>query len=233
MRNIDKYSKDYLKLDFERIQEKYRKRKILEILNRYKPKKILEVGCGIDSIENYYNCDLTIIEPVKDFTKNLKAKVINDCFENVNLNENFDFILVSGLLHEVSNVDKFLLHLKKIAKNSIIHINVPNAKSFHKLLGVSSGFLNSIYEKTPTHKILQQNSVFDMDTLVKLLEKYKFEVIDKGGYFIKPFSHSQMAKILEYEIIDEKILDGLYNLKELEEFSSEIFVNVKVKDENN
>ena len=72
-----------------------------------------------------------------------------------------------------------------------------------------------------------------MDRLVKLLEKYKFEIIDKGGYFIKPFSHSQMAKMLEYEIIDEKSLEGLYNLKVLEEFSSEIFVNVKVRDESN
>ena len=233
MRNIDKYSKDYLKLDFERIQEQYRKKKILEILNKYKPKKILEIGCGIDSVSNYYNGEWLVIEASKDFVKNLKVPFINDFFENVELNEEFDFILVSGLLHEISDMDKFLLHLKKIAKNAIIHINVPNAKSFHKLLGVSSGFLNSIYEETPTHKLLQQNRVFDMEKLEITLKSYNFEIIEKGGYFIKPFSHSQMAKMLENNIIDEKVLDGLYNLKELEEFSSEIFINVRLKNENN
>jgi len=233
MRDIDKYKEGFLKLDFERIQEKYRKKKVIEILNKYKPKKILEIGCGVDSIGNYYNCDLIVVEPCVDFAKKVKnAKVIKDFFENVEFNEEFDFIVVSALLHEIEDVDRFLKKLKKVAKKAIIHINVPNAKSFHKLLGVKIGKLNSIYDKTETHSILQQNMVFDMDRLVSLLQNYGFEIIEKGGYFVKPFSHNQMQKMLECGIIDKRVLDGLYELKELEEFSSEIFVNVRVKGEN-
>jgi len=233
MRDIDKYKDDFLNLEFERIQEGYRKRKVIEILNRYKPKKVLEIGCGVDSIGNYYNCELVVIEPCVDFAKSVKnAKVINDFFENVDINEEFDFIVVSGLLHEVTDVNKFLEKLKKVAKKAVIHINVPNAKSFHKLLGVKIGKLNSVYDKTQTHIKLQQNMVFDMGKLVGLINQYGFEVIEKGGYFVKPFSHMQMQKMLECGIIDKKILDGLYELKELEEFGSEIYINMKVRDEN-
>jgi len=230
-RDLLKYSKDFLNLKFERVQERYRKKKVLEILNKYKPKKILEVGCGSDSLSNYYDGEWVVVEPFCEFAKGVKnAKVIEGFFEEVDIKDEFDFIVISGLLHEVEDVDKFLSKLNQIARNAVIHINVPNAKSFHKLLGVSMGEIDSIYDKTNTHIKLQQNMVFDMDGLVDLLQKHGFRIIDKGGYFIKPFSHSQMQKMLECGIINQKVLDGLYNLKELEEFGSEIYVNVGVSD---
>ena len=71
-RNIDSYTKTYLNdYDFESILVKYRRKKVLEILNKYKAKNILEIGCGIDSIVNYYDSFniFTIVEPSKEFCK--------------------------------------------------------------------------------------------------------------------------------------------------------------------
>ena len=70
-RDIGEYVKVYFNHDFEKIMVKYRRKKVLEILNEYKPKNILEIGCGLDSIANYYkNFDkFTIIEPSTTFAQ--------------------------------------------------------------------------------------------------------------------------------------------------------------------
>jgi 2-polyprenyl-3-methyl-5-hydroxy-6-metoxy-1,4-benzoquinol methylase len=245
MRKIDKYTKDYLNHDFEDIQAFYRKKKIISILNKTQPKRILEVGCGMDSIANHYlEYDLfVVVEPSKKFLKEgIKKKTnkiiaINDFFEHSvkKLDSyKFDMIIVSGLLHEVNNVEILLTSLKKvIGTKTLIHINVPNANSLHKLLGVNMGILQTIFDNTEAHNRLQQNTIFDINKLKNLCEKYKLRVIEEGGYFVKPFSHGQMANILNTGIISEDTLDGLYKLSEImPEFSSEIYVNARLDDEN-
>ena len=120
-RNIDKYSQDYINnYGFESILVKYRRNKVLETLNNYKSKRILEIGCGVDSISNYYvNFDKwVIVEPSKKFLKtavkdkhNSNIEIYSDFFENiidVLSNKNFDFVILSALLHEVPNTTSFL-----------------------------------------------------------------------------------------------------------------------------
>ncbi|EHT8405649.1 TPA: hypothetical protein RJ335_000877, partial [Campylobacter jejuni] len=55
-RDIKQYTKNYTSKehDFEEIMVYYRRKKVLEILNKYNPRNILEIGCGMDSIFNYY-----------------------------------------------------------------------------------------------------------------------------------------------------------------------------------
>ena len=74
MRDINQYTKDYLNHDFEDTMVYYRRKKVLEILNQYKPKNILEVGCGIQSIFDFYTEyeNFTIIEPSIQFCEMIK-----------------------------------------------------------------------------------------------------------------------------------------------------------------
>jgi hypothetical protein len=54
--------------------------------------------------------------------------------------------------------------------------------------------------------------------------------IGGSSYFIKLFIHSQMNGMLTSNIIDNKILDGLYNLtKYIPEYGAEIFVYCQMK----
>ena len=53
-RDIEDYTKLYLKDEYEKYQVIYRRKKVLEILNKYQPESVLEIGCGTDSIFNYY-----------------------------------------------------------------------------------------------------------------------------------------------------------------------------------
>lgn len=240
-RDIEKYTQDYKNSNFEHILVKYRRKKVLEILNKYKPKHILEVGCGLDSIFNHYNDfdSFTIIEPSKDFcdnaTKSLKynnkIKIINDFVENTNIamGGGNNIIIISGLLHEIANPKNLLENIKqKCNQETIIHINVPNSLSLHLLWAYKAGLLNNIGDKTPTQKTLQQHTNFNSKSLKTLVENIGFNIIEEGSYFLKPFNHGKMQILLDNQIINDKLLDGLYELSEyFPEHCCEIYVNCK------
>lgn len=244
-RDIEKYTKDYLCHDFEDIMVKFRRNNVLQVFNDYKPKNILEIGCGMQSLFDFYNDyeTFTVIEPSKKFCENIlkstkmntRISVINDYLENqVNFlrSKSFDFILCSCLLHEVEKPECFLQDIKQICNSkTILRIDVPNNKSFHLLWAYESGLLNHIGDLTKTSIKMQQYSTFDIDSLSKIVLKEGFNILDKGSYFIKPFNHKKMAELLELEIIDKQLLIGLDNLiKYFPENGAEIFVNCRLSE---
>ena len=203
-RNIAQYAKDYIHADndFESVMVHFRRQKVLEILNHYKPKRVLEIGCGVCSIFDFYFDyeRFIVVEPSELFcdsiTKskhfNPKITIINDFLENqldTLKSEKFDFIILSSLLHEVPNPREFLRVVAKLCdKNTILHINVPNNKSFHLLWAYESGLLKHIGQLTSTAIKMQQNSAFDKDSLAQIVRECGFEIladeISMGGGFI-------------------------------------------------
>lgn len=245
MRDIEKYTKDYNVANFEDYQVKYRRKKILEILEKYKPKSILEIGCGMEPLFQFINAETyeryTVIEPSEVFYNNAvecaksnhRVECINDFFGSDTAEKlpGFDMIICSSLLHEIEEPDLFVESFHKVCdNNTIIHINVPNAQSFHRLLAKSMGLIKDEYEKSERNILYQQREVFDIECLSKLMQTHNFSVIESGSYFLKPFTHGQMFQMMEKKIIDEAVLDGLYNMAEIiPMFGSEIFVNCKIK----
>lgn len=116
-------------------------------------------------------------------------------------------------------------------EEAVVHINVPNEYSLHRLLAYKAGYIKQTSEKSERNIVLQQTSVFNLQTLKDVICKSiaGAEILDQGSYFVKPFTHGQMEKMLGSGIIDERVLDGLYELIEyIPEFGSEIFVNYKI-----
>lgn len=114
-------------------------------------------------------------------------------------------------------------------EKTIVHINVPNAYSMHRLLAKESGMISNIHEFSKRNNQFQQSRVFDLKFLKETVMENGMDVIEDGSYFVKPFSHSQMSELLKAGIIDEKVLDGFYNIGTwMPEYGSEIFVNCKV-----
>lgn len=245
MRNINEYEKKYMKPGFEDYQVEYRRKKIIKILDNYRPNHILEIGCGMKPLFKYIDWKYstwTIVEPGKLFFENAQ-KIVKDmgCEEYVLIyNESFpfcalqkgqfDFIICSSLLHEVNCSDIFLHEIANIcSKDTIVHINVPNANSFHRVLAKAMGLMDDIHELSYRNIQLQQQRVYDLQSLRVEVENAGFFVYDSGSYFIKPFTHSQMYKMIEKNIIDENILNGLYEISEkFNEYGSEIYINAKI-----
>ncbi len=242
-RDLNYYKNQYLNhYGFEKEMVEYRRRNILESMANYSPRKILEVGCGIDSLAGYYEnfTEFTIAEPVKDFLsiiqKRLGKKVcyINKRFEDAvgELKEKkFDFIAISSLIHELNNPEVIFRAVREIAdNNTIIHINTPNAKSIHRLLGVKMGILKHTKESSKLARKFQRNREYDLSDLTQLAEKNGFKIRDKGSYFLKPLSHDQMQNLLEKGKITKEFLNGIYEISHLlPENGSEIFVNLQLE----
>lgn len=240
MRDLFSYVENYNNLEFEHIQENFRRRDVLQVLEKYNSLHILEVGCGRSSIFNYLdkNLNVTVVEPARDFY--LKAlndaqsrsniEVHNCTLENFSCKNNFDIIVVSSLLHEIHNKHEFILKIKTFMRpNTLLYINVPNLYSFHRLLAFESGLIGSIDEISPTQIRMQQDSIpFSMLSLSELIAEYGFTIIDLYTIFVKPFTHSQMKMLIDQKILNEKLLNGLYDMtKYMPEHGSEISLIVK------
>jgi len=244
MRDINTYSKNYVMEDvyFEKYQVHYRRKKVLEQMSLYKHDTIVEIGCGTEPLFEYFHDykKMIVIEPSKDFfeiaTKKAnndeKILLINSLFEDINLaEENLDFIVLSSLLHEIKDTELFLKKIMNIcSKDTVLHINVPNANSFHRILAYESGLIEQPSTFSNMNYQFQINHVFDLKTIEKIVEDIGFEVLEKGSYFIKPFTHGQMKKMMDNNIIDKTILDGLNKMTNyMPDLGSEIFVNVRLK----
>lgn len=245
-RDLESYEKEYLQHPFETQQIRYRKRNLLEHIPDFKNRVVLEVGCGIDPLYNYITGfkELVIVEPGALFCQRISQELTHQ--KNVTLVQGtlqevadqlrdyeFDYIIVSSLLHELPDATEFLSYIRQISgENTLIHIDVPNARSLHRLLAQEMGLIESVYQLSDTQIRFQQNWVFDTDSLGQLLKRSGFKIEKCGTYFIKLFTHQQMQGLLDTGIIDERLLDGLYGLgKYLPDFGSEIFAQVKRNDE--
>ncbi len=247
MRDFKNYIKEYKKLPFEQIQIQFRRKKLLYFLNKYKPLKVLEVGCGFLPLfidyENYNS--FTIIEPIYEFyinafnkaNNNNRINVINKTLEESIDNSkstDYDFIIISSLLHEIENPNYFLNCLSQLCNdNTIICFIVPNSHSLHRLLAVAMGLIESEYQLSSTQRLMQQNSIFDTNKLTDYLFNFGYNSFYTETYFIKPFSHKQMQLLVDFKILNTRMLDGLYNLSSiLPDIGSELIVLAKFKKGN-
>ena len=244
MRDLDAYQREYGNLPFEDIQARYRKRRIIESIAKYRPRSILEVGCGFDPLFNHYRGyeRFTVVEPGDEFVRN--ARECAQALQGItivhgSLEDNvailsatpYDFAVLSSLLHEIPDSKKLLDATARLCgPGTIVHVNVPNARSMHRLLAVEMGLIQSAYERSQTQRRMQQSQTFDTDSLTELVSQSGFEIVEQGTFFIKPFTHSQMASLQTSGMLTEAMLEGLYKLsKHLPDNGSEIFMDLKLR----
>ena len=220
---VANYECNYLDLPFENILRDYRKRNLLEVFKNFPHKNFLEIGCGPSPMfMDFSDFDkMIVLEPGKMFfnmaieqaNANPKILIINDLIENIKdklKQESFEFIYIGGVLHEIDNPDIVLQAVREICSHdTVIYSFVPNARSFHRLLAYEMGLTGNIYQKSEHDKLFQRHNVYDIGLFNELLTKNGFRVIESGSYFIKPFTHDQMNRMLNLGIIDKSCLDGL------------------------
>ena len=252
MMNISDYTQNYLKPGFESKQVYYRRKLVLETISRYNPQVILEIGCGMEplySFLEYIPRKYVIVEPSDVFAENavrLKTgiegklecafdefQVIHEAFnpDKKYKEYNFDFIICSSLLHLVDEPDALMraIHMA-CGDNTMIHVNVPNANSFHRVLAFKAGLIKSFDEFSERDKKLQHHRVYNIEQLTELVDNNGFEIVEKGSYFVKPFTHNQMQRLLDENIIDDRVLDGFYYMTDcLPNMGSEIYANCRAK----
>ena len=245
MRDIKDYQEKYKDEPFEQYQVFFRRKKVLELLDKYPHHNLLEVGCGLNPL--FTDIDIfetmTIVEPATDFIHIAKEKAAKrkeiHCIQGFleerikdiqRLKIEFDYIVVSGLLHEVESPELLLKSLYMLCgEDTVVHINVPNALSFHRIIAFEMGVIESIYQRSEMQDMLQQKQrTYDLNSIRKTVEEAGFEILEEGTYFPKFLSHMQLQKAMDAGIIDTKILDGIYYLGEyVPQYGSELYVQLR------
>ena len=238
MRNLRDYEDRYMETGFEDIQVYYRRKKILETVEKYRPECILEIGCGMDPLFQYVDFSRYLFfEPADAFFENA-TKLAGDDARISGYMEPFQYkaeaaeekpslILCTSLLHELENPQAMLEDIHKTcSEDTVVHINVPNALSFHRTLGTVMGLLGDEKDFSKRNIDFQQHHVFDLSELCSLVESCGFRILEKGSFFVKPFSHKQMFELVRQNIIDRTVLDGLFHLTDrYPDIGAEIYVN--------
>ncbi|WP_298423763.1 methyltransferase domain-containing protein [Rhodoblastus sp.] len=248
-RDIGKYQASYLSdEEFERFLVRYRQDAILALLAEGAYGDIIEIGCGSELLyEKYLHAGCApvrswlIVEPGDIFATRAEAsqlpslEVMRGFFESSvpaileRREQPPDYIICSGLIHEVESADHLLNAIKAVAApHTILHINTPNARSFHRRLALAMKIIPDLRALSPRNLTMQHHRVYDLDRLLKDLSKAGFEMIRNGGYFVKPFTHKQMEAISPD--LGDAILDGLFELgREYPDWACEIFVEARLR----
>ena len=161
---------------------------------------ILEIGCGLSPLFADYQdeylfygcrtCKALLSEMHVSLAESYQnVKCFQGFFEEVvsQLGEKpFDMIICSSLLHEVEQPQLLLRAIGCLCHSqTIVHINVPNAFSFHRLLAKEMGFIQDVHQLSDANKTLQQYHVFDMETLTQLAVSEGFAVVDASNLFFE------------------------------------------------
>ncbi len=235
MRNLEKYLNDFDELPFESTQSSYRKENFCEVIEKFKSiKKVLEVGCGTSSIFEHYKFeDQTLVEPIEEFIIRLHQRspsndIATLCctVEEIDTLDRYDLIVASCILHEVSDQGAFISQIKNLlTDDGYLFLDVPNAYSLHRQLAVETGYLQNIHGQSTTQSKMQQdNEVFNKVSLHRFLEQNGFNIIEYGGYFVKPFHHAKMDELVTNGQLTKKELDAFYQIgKNNDHLASEIY----------
>ena len=242
VRDIADYERAYAASGFEPAQARMRKRKLLDVLADWRPRCVLEIGCGVDSLFNHYRhyTRFTVVEPGHQFASmaqeqargDHRIRIVRAFIEDAAgqlAGETFDCILLSGLLHEVPDCDGVLRAVARLCSPATrVHVNVPNARSLHRLLALEMGLIADLHELSAQQRELQQSRTFDIDSLGALCSRAGFDVLERGSYFVKPFTHRQMAQLQDAGVLTDAMLDGLYAVeRHLPGLGSEIYVHLR------
>lgn len=235
-----KYLGQYAEGTFETVLVRVRRKYILEALGRYPHQSILEVGCGLEPLFRFVDdAAIAIVEPSPEFVRNARAlagtrdvAVIEGFLEAAApslAGRTFDFIVVSSLLHEVSDPAALLAAIRSLCHaGTTVHFNVPNVRSFHRLLALEMGIIDDLFEQSETERRFQRHTRFDSARLAELLRANGFEILDSATYFIKPFTHAQMDALVRSGTCGPEVIDGLDRMtKYLPGMGCEIYANVR------
>lgn len=240
-RNLEDYFNNFLILPFERTQEHYRKRRILEIARNLfrNTGDLLEIGPGLKPLfpELIDVRKVVLLEPLRPIYEDLSLKyqdnenvlifpyLLNELRNEVELELKFDTVILSSVLHEIKDPFAALQTIHSfLRKNGKVFVVVPNNQSIHRLIGERLGFISKLDQLSETEAIMQQSHSYSPEALRNLLGSIGFEQIDVSTSFVKPLPHAQMQLAMQKGLIENQQLDFLYNLSEfLPDFGSEIF----------
>ncbi|KQS68367.1 bifunctional 2-polyprenyl-6-hydroxyphenol methylase/3-demethylubiquinol 3-O-methyltransferase UbiG [Modestobacter sp. Leaf380] len=238
-RDLEDYVRRYETMPFEPRQAAFRRRRVLQQVAARSPRRVLEIGCGLAPLfTDLPGTHCVVVEPSPVFVEAARrlvggredVLVVQDFGERVTpdaVGGVFDVVVLSCLLHEVPDPGALLRAARALCGSAgVLHVNVPNARSLHRLLAVAMRLIPDVTAQSVTQRDMQQDRIYDAEALTRTVQGAGFDVIDAGSIFVKPFTHAQMQRLLDDGFLTPALLDGLDALAlSSPELGSELWVD--------
>lgn len=190
---------------------------------------ILELGPAEGLMTKYLiklDPELTVIEGSEVFAKELvsnfpQINVINSLFEDTELNNKYDNIILGHVLEHVENPSLILEKIKSWLKpDGVVLCAVPNARSIHRQAAVEMGLISSISEMSQKDIHHGHMRIYTPETLKSEFLGAGYKINHSGGYWLKPISDSQIEQSW-----NENMLEAFMKLGEFyPEIAGEIYI---------
>lgn len=126
-------------------------------------------------------------------------------------------------IHGLEHIENGIPLLKKIkdwmTPDTVFHLIVPNALSFHRMIGAEMGMLKTPYSLNENDVRNGHKKMYSMKMLEKAVTEAGFSIISKKGIQFKPLTDGQL-----YQVGDEYI-NAVNRLSDIfTEYCSEIYI---------
>ena len=144
----------------------------------------------------------------------LGAKFINSTFEDLELNEKYDNVI---LTHVLEHLDDPVLVLKRIndewlSDNGKFFLVCPNANAPSRQIAVKMGLISHNSAITPAESEHGHRITYTLDTLERDVSAAGMKVVHRSGIFFKALANFQWDRLLKTDIISKQYLDGCFKL---------------------
>src|SRR5437762_1281716 len=83
-----------------------------------------------------------------------------------------------SLVHEVEDSERVVETTRSLCTTqTIVHVNVPNAHSFHRLLAYEMGLIENVHQRSDIQQRMQQSHTCDTSSLGDLVSRSGFAII--------------------------------------------------------
>ena len=231
------YSREKIEQRNQRVLKLYRNNldyRISESLKFVKGGKILDVGCNDGAISRILGerghkvVGIDILQTMIDIAKEFN-EIDNVQFEQRNFlkepfpDESFDCIIFLETIEHVLEPSLFLKEFHRILRNNgKLIISTPNATSLKNMIYALSYRKKSkqkeltksiLFEEKSTGTQLEHVSNWDFPTLVRLLDRTDFDVVDQKFITAGPITIPIFGKKIKIIKGDSKILNKFETLK--------------------
>ena len=179
---------------------------------------ILDIGCGTGIISsNFKENEITLLDQSKKYLNIAKKRVKNSEAHNIEYlkfrsEKMYDNIFMFNILHEQVNIDDVLKKAKSLLKeNGKLFLSYPNSSSLHRIVGNHLNIIENV-DTTVSKKAMELGTLrlIDETTVISILKKYHFEILDNQGICFKPYPNHVMEKLGEELIKSLNKLSDIY-----------------------
>lgn len=173
----------------------------------FRPGAVLELGPA-DGLSTFHLSagvpNYEVIEASEKYCDSLRARfpqiTVHNClFEEFKPSKKFSTIVLGHVLEHVEDPGAILeLVVEWLEPQGHLIAATPNGDSLHRQVGELSGLMRSRTDLNDADRSIGHRRVYTLETLQNLISSCEsLEVLHVGGYFLKPFSNSQLDTIVD------------------------------------